>query len=74
MNQLANIVTALRIIGVGFIFWLTPYHSNFMLITVAMVYTVICLTDFLDGWLARRLKIVSEVGKVLDPLADKILV
>ena len=39
-----------------------------------MVYTVICLTDFLDGWLARRLKIVSEVGKVLDPLADKILV
>jgi CDP-diacylglycerol--glycerol-3-phosphate 3-phosphatidyltransferase len=32
------------------------------------------LTDLLDGWLARKLNQVSEVGKVIDPLADKIAV
>jgi CDP-diacylglycerol--serine O-phosphatidyltransferase len=74
MNQLANIITAFRILGVGCIFWMTPYTTNFTQILVILFYTIICLTDFLDGWVARRLKIESELGKILDPLADKILV
>jgi len=74
MSQLANIITALRILGVGCIFWMTPYTTNFTQIMVILFYTVICLTDFLDGWIARKLKIESELGKILDPLADKILV
>lgn len=74
MGQLANIITACRIFGVGLIFWMTPYMSNFTQIVVILFYTFICLTDFLDGWIARRLKIESELGKILDPLADKILV
>ena len=32
------------------------------------------VTDFLDGWLARRLNQVSEIGKMLDPIADKVMV
>ena len=64
----------MRIFGVGIIFWMTPYTTNVTQITVILLYTVICLTDFLDGWIARRLKIESELGKILDPLADKILV
>ena len=63
-----------RIIGVGFIFWLTPYTTNFIQIIVILMFTVVSATDFLDGWIARKLKIESELGKVLDPLADKILV
>ncbi|MGA0241716.1 MAG: CDP-alcohol phosphatidyltransferase family protein [Candidatus Marinamargulisbacteria bacterium] len=74
MNQLANIITAFRILGVGCIFWMTPYTTNFTQILVILFYTIICLTDFLDGWVARRLRIESELGKILDPLADKILV
>ena len=32
------------------------------------------VTDFFDGWLARRLDQVSELGKMLDPIADKVMV
>jgi CDP-diacylglycerol--glycerol-3-phosphate 3-phosphatidyltransferase len=53
---------------------MTPYTTNFVQIFVILFYTIICLTDFLDGWVARRLRIESELGKILDPLADKILV
>lgn len=74
IKQLANIISFSRILGVGVIFWLTPYHSNFILLTTLCIYTIICVSDFLDGWIARKLEIVSTVGKVLDPLADKILV
>jgi len=74
VNQLANIITGFRILGVGLIFWMTPYSTNYTQIFVILFYTFICLTDFLDGWIARRLKIETEVGKILDPLADKILV
>ena len=73
-KNLANIITLMRILGVGIIFWVTPYKTNYGLILAAMIYTLVCLTDFLDGWVARKLKIVSEWGKILDPLADKILV
>jgi CDP-diacylglycerol--glycerol-3-phosphate 3-phosphatidyltransferase len=32
------------------------------------------ITDFLDGWLARRFKVTSVLGAILDPIADKVLV
>ncbi len=40
----------------------------------ALVYSVAALTDLIDGWLARRMHVVSVLGKFLDPLADKLLV
>jgi CDP-diacylglycerol---serine O-phosphatidyltransferase len=74
LKQLANMITLIRILGVGVIFWLTPYTNNKTQIFIIILFTLICCTDFLDGWVARRLKIVSSLGQVLDPLADKILV
>lgn len=73
-RNLANWITLTRIFGVGILFWLTPFHTNYIVIWAILLYTVVCLTDYIDGWVARRFNQVTDVGKVLDPLADKILV
>ena len=74
IQHIPNLITITRIIGVSFIFWLTPYTTDFWQVWIAVGYIAVCLTDFLDGWIARKLNSESDLGKILDPLADKILV
>jgi cardiolipin synthase len=38
------------------------------------LYTVACITDWLDGYLARKMEITSALGRFLDPIADKLLI
>lgn len=40
----------------------------------AAIFAVASVTDFVDGWLARRQDIISSFGKLMDPIADKLLV
>ncbi|WP_018290689.1 CDP-diacylglycerol--glycerol-3-phosphate 3-phosphatidyltransferase [Verrucomicrobium sp. 3C] len=42
--------------------------------TALILFAVGSLTDWVDGWVARRQNLVSDLGKLLDPLADKILI
>ncbi len=44
------------------------------LIAAIVIFVIAAATDFLDGYLARRWKVVSRFGRVVDPFADKILV
>lgn len=73
-SHVPNALTVSRMVGVMAILLMAPYHTNAAVITAVTLYTLLCLTDYLDGWLARRLSVVSEFGKIMDPLADKLLI
>lgn len=68
---LANAVTILRIVFI-------PLVISFLLLgfygLAAILFLLLSFSDALDGYIARRFKQVSDLGKNLDPLADKILV
>jgi CDP-diacylglycerol---glycerol-3-phosphate 3-phosphatidyltransferase len=71
--NLPNSITLLRCgaLPVLLMLPLTPDRGGSRL--VAWCFIVAALTDLLDGWLARRGKQVTSIGKLLDPLADKLL-
>ncbi|MBE6022775.1 MAG: CDP-diacylglycerol--glycerol-3-phosphate 3-phosphatidyltransferase [Cellulosilyticum sp.] len=76
--NIANKLTLLRIILV-FVFmgviWI-PFNLpiEVVLWISLVIFIVASLTDFLDGYLARKLNLVTNLGKFMDPLADKMLV
>jgi len=52
-----------------------PFLDPLVLAWIAVLsFVIAAVTDFLDGWLARRWKVVSTTGAILDPIADKVLV
>ena len=72
--NLPNLLTVFRIllVPVLVVALLSEVHSGDAL--AAAVFVLASLTDYLDGWIARRRKRESNFGKLMDPLADKLLV
>ena len=68
--NLPTILTFSRIIVIPFFIWITP-ESPILGVTIFLLAS---LTDFLDGYLARRSGQITKFGIILDPIADKILV
>lgn len=69
-----NLITYLRILVIPIFLWFTWRGDPFSCFVAAALFTSAAISDVVDGWLARRLKQVSVVGKLLDPLADKLIV
>jgi CDP-diacylglycerol---glycerol-3-phosphate 3-phosphatidyltransferase len=71
---LPNLITFLRILAIPLLCWLLTFPGPRASWTAMVVFFIASLTDFLDGWIARRFGLVTSLGKLLDPLADKLLV
>jgi CDP-diacylglycerol---glycerol-3-phosphate 3-phosphatidyltransferase len=56
----------------GLVYFLA-YNNQFINIVLALVFVSLSLTDFFDGYLARKYNQETDLGKALDPLADKFL-
>ncbi len=71
MLTIPNALSALRLVGVPVFLWLL---FSDQLIWSFVVLALSGLTDYLDGKIARRFAMVSRVGQLLDPLADRLYV
>jgi CDP-diacylglycerol--glycerol-3-phosphate 3-phosphatidyltransferase len=70
-KNLPNILTTARMVLVP-VFLYYAFIENWLIALI--IFVVASLTDYFDGYLARKYKIVSNYGKLMDPLADKLLV
>lgn len=65
-----NVLSLFRIALIPVIVWLYAISGNMVWSGVVLI--ISGLTDIADGWIARHYNMVSEVGKALDPIADKL--
>jgi CDP-diacylglycerol--glycerol-3-phosphate 3-phosphatidyltransferase len=70
---LPNIITLARIATCPVIFWLAMAPGTGMRFGAFALFVVAGLSDVWDGYLARRYDLITDVGKLLDPIADKLL-
>lgn len=78
IRDLPNILTITRVVLIPILiagFYIAPYvNGNAAHWLVAGIFTFACITDYFDGILARKFNAQSSFGRVLDPIADKLLV
>jgi CDP-diacylglycerol--glycerol-3-phosphate 3-phosphatidyltransferase len=74
LQQLPNALTIFRLVLVPVFVWLLVTADGGHSWPAAIVFAVAGVTDQLDGWLARRLHVESEFGRIADPLADRLMI
>lgn len=84
--NIANRLTMARIVMIPFFIifaiptpvWLNEpfftFHQEYGTLIALVIFIVASITDLLDGYYARKLKLVTNLGKFIDPIADKILI
>src|ERR1700682_5912320 len=72
--NIPNMLTMARVVAIPFFVWLLDTPTPVRDFWACIVFTAAAITDVLDGYLARKLGVVSVLGKFLDPLADKLIV
>ncbi|MGE3474585.1 MAG: CDP-diacylglycerol--glycerol-3-phosphate 3-phosphatidyltransferase [Rhodospirillaceae bacterium] len=74
MLNLPNLLTISRIFVIPIVLVLIVFDEAWARWTACGLFTLAGITDFFDGYLARRSNMVSPLGRFLDPIADKLLV
>ncbi len=74
MANLPNALTLARVLAIPLLVWLLNRPTPERSLVAFAVYFFASITDFLDGYLARRYGLITPLGKLFDPLADKLLV
>jgi CDP-diacylglycerol--glycerol-3-phosphate 3-phosphatidyltransferase len=74
MLNLPNILTLSRIAFIPVLFILLFFSGKTASFFAALCFSLASLTDFFDGFFARRRNSITRLGKILDPLADKLLI
>lgn len=72
--NLPNLLTFFRILVIPLLVVLLREPGPGASVVAAAMFFLACWSDFLDGYLARRRGIITPLGKLLDPLADKLIV
>jgi CDP-diacylglycerol--glycerol-3-phosphate 3-phosphatidyltransferase len=74
LANLPNVLTAIRILLIPVLVLLLTDAGRTASVLAALTFFLACLSDFFDGYLARRWNLSTTLGKLLDPLADKLIV
>ncbi|MGH7100805.1 MAG: CDP-diacylglycerol--glycerol-3-phosphate 3-phosphatidyltransferase [Acetobacteraceae bacterium] len=74
LTDLPNLLTLSRIVAVPLVVVLAAFQRPETDLAAALVFAVAGLTDYFDGRIARQRRQLSEFGRMLDPIADKLLV
>ncbi len=72
--NLPNTITLLRLCVIPVLFFLLLPPDQFWSLVLAILFILASLTDLLDGYIARKYKLVTTMGKFLDPIADKLVI
>ena len=74
MKNLPNILTVYRIISLPVLVLLLLSSDPKFIFYALLLFITIAASDFFDGYIARKMKIESSFGKMLDPIADKLFI
>ncbi len=69
-----NLLTLFRIAAVPIIIILMLFPNRICVFVAPLVFSAAAITDYLDGFYARKRNMVTTLGKIMDPVADKLLV
>lgn len=74
-HQIPNILTISRVLAIiPIIAILSISHTEASYVWVMLLFAYACITDFVDGYLSRKWNCISDLGRLLDPIADKLLI
>lgn len=74
LKKLPNILTFIRLILIPVFVYLMLDPSEIMVDAALVVFVFAAITDYADGYIARKYHSITDFGKLMDPLADKVLV